>query len=127
MKTPYALTSIRATLAFDEVCLSATICRDGEKIGTFNECPDTGKAITGFCSLDDRAQFEEFIQGWWQQSDYQSLCTLEIRALLKQDANYELPINEKIRCWVKDQAGPVEKGSSWKWQTRTAKRLLRSF
>lgn len=127
MEAHYTLTNIRATLSFDEVCLSVAICRGSSRIGMLEECSDTGKAITKFRSPCERAHFEEFIHSWWKELDYQSLCSLQIRALIEQDANYALPINEKIRCWVKHLSGPVEKSSAWKWQTRASKQILRSF
>lgn len=127
METHYSLANLRAILAFDEVCLSASIWRGNFKIGRFAECPDTGKPIIEFRSAEEGARFEEFIRRWWQEADYQALCSPQVRALIKEDARYELPVKEKIRCWVKHLAGPIERSSDWKWQTRTARQLLRSF
>lgn len=127
METHYSLSGLRATLAFDEVCLSASVWRGNSKVGNVEECPDTGKVIIEFRCAQERARFEEFIRRWWQEADYQALCTAQVRALIKQDANHELPVKEKIRCWVKHLAGPIERSSDWKWQTRAARQLLRSF
>ena len=127
MKARYVLRRIRKTPAFEEICLSAFIWRERRQIGRFRECSDSGALMVDFFSPSEQADFADFICQWWNESNRQRLCDLRVRLLIEENPNFEVPLNVKIHCWVKYMVGRIEETPVWKWQTRSAKQLLRSF
>lgn len=124
MKSSYILKGVRKTLAFDEVCLSASIWRNGRQIGKFRDCPDSGKPIFEFSSESDQRSFETHILEWWRESDHQSLFDLQAQALSATFIAFEMPLSGKMRCWIKHMTGSVEDENPWMRQQRAVKKSM---
>jgi hypothetical protein len=127
MNAYYHLKNIRKKTAYEETCLSASIWHGDEKIGDFHDCPDSGKPIFHFNGAGERIEFEDYIRSWWAELDQVLLCNLRLYELVDKNVMREVPIGTKMRCWIALEAGIVEMDASWKWKSRTAKRLMHSF
>lgn len=96
----YSLKNIRRIRGLDGAGVTATIYRDDTRIGWVQLPADGGRALFTFDVDNERSDFEQFIESWWQGTRAQVPQDLLAIELSHNDPNFASHLRAKMRYWV---------------------------